>query len=186
MTWLPSAQTACVRCSNASLLLPKSQFIWNKYRLAYIKVFWLSNHANTHTETFIHKHTDPSIHAHSHYRKNKLVHISHAFVITWSALILSSAVSTAYLLQLLHSPVNCCCLWASERPACVSGGGWFLSVFRQILDRLSLFISESELELFSLPTTNQTWPCQTLCWIFPISEHLVSSFTVREIKPQLL
>ncbi len=68
------------------------------------------------------------------------------------------------------------------------GVGWFLSVFRQILKRLSLFIFESALELFSLLRTNQTWPCQTLCRIFPLSEHLVNSFTPRHtpIKHQLL
>lgn len=49
MTRLSSAQTACVRCRNASLRLPKSQFNWNKYRLAYKQLFWLSNHTNTQT-----------------------------------------------------------------------------------------------------------------------------------------
>lgn len=66
MTRLPSAQTACVRCINASLRLPKSQFNWNKY--------WLA-HMQTHKPILLYfpytlnKHNDPCIHTHSHKKK---------------------------------------------------------------------------------------------------------------------
>lgn len=59
MNLLLSAQTACVRCSNASPRLPKSQFNWNKYWLAYIQALWLSNHENTHKLLKSHTFTMP-------------------------------------------------------------------------------------------------------------------------------